>query len=221
MKPIEKIIRSDRWDKATQEAFWAHLAKGMPDTARLGYCDRKASFMLRSGKLPTLEQAEALLTTALERFTKANAEARSYARSTRSSIREQLGKFEAAALDSLAAGRENPSLAASSIYAARALLRAHSLKATGDVLRLERRVMRDPNAKLMQEYSVWKWITAAACAKARRDHKLAAARARRVLEELDSVPEFQKWVAARKRYKFAAVDITPSELDIVRKWAAS
>ena len=43
MKAIETIIRSDRWDKGTQAAFWAHLAKRMPDTTRLGLCDHKAS----------------------------------------------------------------------------------------------------------------------------------------------------------------------------------
>lgn len=220
MKAIEILIRSDRWDRETQKAFWAHLEKPMTDTARLGYCDRKASFMARSGKRKTLEQAEAMLTTGLERYVKANAEARSLAKSTRASLRERLGRFEAAASDSLAAGRDNPHLAASAIRAARALLRANALRANGAVQKLERCVMRDPNAKLIQDYAVWKWITGAACAKARRDHALAATRARRALAALDRVPEFQAWVAAKKRLHFRAADVTQAELRTLLEWAA-
>lgn len=221
MKAIETIIRSDRWDKATQAAFWAHLAKRMPDTARLNYCDRKASFISKVATRRTLEQAEQLLTIGLERFAKADSQARSLARSTRSSIRERLGKFEAAASDSLASGRDDPTIAATVIHAARALLRANSFIANAELLKLERRTMRDPNAKLLQEYSVWKWIAGAACAEARRDHQLAATRARRALVELDRVPDFQAWVVAKKRHSFAPVDLTRSELDILRKWAGA
>ncbi|MCB9582220.1 MAG: hypothetical protein H6717_34620 [Polyangiaceae bacterium] len=220
MKPIELLVRSDAWDKKTQKLFRDHLAKNMSDTARLSYTARKAWFMGRSGNKTKLRQAEALVSWGLARFTRADREALANARSTRSGIREELGRFEDAAADVLAAGRHNPTIAATAIYAARALLRAHSLRATRDVLKLERRVLRDPTAKLMQEYSVWKWIVAAACAKSRKDHALAAQRARRALDSLARVPGLQAQASKKMRTSFAAVDITRAELDTVRRWAS-
>jgi hypothetical protein len=91
MKEIEKLVRSSDWSPHLRAAFFAHLDKPMKDDARLGYCERKASFMLRSGNRSVAKAAVALLDFALETFTKASKDVQSLARITRGMARREAG----------------------------------------------------------------------------------------------------------------------------------
>jgi hypothetical protein len=90
VKEIEKLVRSDAWDRATQVAFRAHLEKPMRDTARMRYCERKASFMIRSEHPKLLRAAERLIDWALGAFPDADAESLGLARITRGQARREL-----------------------------------------------------------------------------------------------------------------------------------
>src|SRR5260221_11016235 len=95
MKAIEVLVRSAAWDRATQAAFRAHLAKNMRDSARLGYCTRKASFMNREKGIRTKRAALALMTWALASFRAADKESRAYALSMRAQLLEDVGDYAA------------------------------------------------------------------------------------------------------------------------------
>ena len=90
MKEIERLVRSDAWDRSTKVAFYAWLDKPMRDTARLGYCERKAGFMMRDEKPAKLRAAERLLYWAIAKFATADKETLSLARITRGMIRSAL-----------------------------------------------------------------------------------------------------------------------------------
>ncbi len=109
MKPIERLVRSDVWDARTRAAFFAHLEKPMKDDARLGYCDRKASFLARNPH--KVAAGLALLEWALATFTRAGRESRAYACATRSELLEMLGKKREARAAYRAAKRLNPHFA--------------------------------------------------------------------------------------------------------------
>jgi ATP/maltotriose-dependent transcriptional regulator MalT len=90
VKPIELLIRSQAWDASTKRAFFAHLEKRMKDDARLGYCDRKASFLARDAK--KTRAALELIDWALTTFTKASKYARARGLATRSVLLHTLGQ---------------------------------------------------------------------------------------------------------------------------------
>jgi hypothetical protein len=86
MKPIEVLIRNDKWDRATQAKFYAHLEKPMQDDHRVGYCERKAFFLAGAGKLAP---AIALLEWALATYD-STGERAGYARAQLGDLRRQL-----------------------------------------------------------------------------------------------------------------------------------
>ncbi len=109
MKPIERLVRSDAWTPRVRAAFFAHLEKPMKDDARLGYCDRKASFLARNPR--KVAAGLALIDWALETFKRAGAESRAYALATRSDLLHTLGKTREANAAYRAAKRLNPHFA--------------------------------------------------------------------------------------------------------------
>jgi hypothetical protein len=210
VKPIELLVRSPRWDRATQKAFRAHLAKNMRDAARLEYCRRKADFMMDGG---AKRGALTLITWALATFTKVERRDRGLALSTHAQLLEELGDFAAAATAEHAAGKADRSFAASSTHEARALLRASKLVATPEVQRLERRVARDPSARAVAADAVWRHAILAFCAVARRQPTRARTHARQALAlAADGATDFERWIAKHRRIRLPAVDLKPREL---------
>jgi hypothetical protein len=90
VKQIEILVRSDAWDRETKAAFLAWLDKPMRDDARLGYCQRKAWFMLNGEKPARLRAALKLLDWALATFATAEPRTKSLARIVRGQLRAKL-----------------------------------------------------------------------------------------------------------------------------------
>lgn len=220
MKPIELIVRSAKWDRATRTAFRAHLAKNMRDSSRLDYCRRKADFMNRDASVGTKRAALALVNWALKSFPKAEKEQRGYALSTRAQLLSELGKHTESAASERAAGKAMPTFAASSTHEARELLRANGLVATPEILRLERRVLRDPSARSLAAYAVWRHAVAAFCSVARAEPERARRHARKALEIAASGgTSFEQWVKRHRRASVPEVDLRPKETAALVKLA--
>jgi hypothetical protein len=220
VRPIERLIRGDAWDRETQAAFRAHLRKPMKDDARLAYCERKAWFMFRGGKRAKLRAAARLLDWALEEFPQATARTRGLARSMRAQLREQVGDFDGAAKDSRQSLTDDSTLAVGPLHVARALLRHDRFIAGPEVLALERKVLGDPNAHLLRAYSLWTDIVAACCAQARGDARKASSLAGKALDTVfGDAPAFEAWVRRRKRAAVPDLDLTPAELSWLARTA--
>lgn len=215
MKPIEIVVRSQEWDRATQSFFFAHLKKPMTDDARLGYCRRKANFLMR-GNTAKKRSALKLVTWALESFPKAKEE-RGYARAARAQLLEELGEYREAASAERSARAANPSFAASVVHEARSLLRANKLVATVDVLALERRVTRDATARSITAYAVWRYAVIALCAIARDEPERARRNARKALELVAGKTDFEAWLKAHR--SIPALDLKTAELRALRRLA--
>ncbi len=214
MRPIELLIRNDDWDAQTQERFFAHLQKPMADNARLGYCERKAWFLARSGKQTKVAQAEKLLSWAIESFPKAKGEAAGLAKATRAQLREQLGKFLEAARDTRESAALVPTLAVGPLHEARALLRANNLVANEQVIRLARAIRADTTSMIMSAYKLWAHFISACCAEAKDDIRRSQAEAQQALLVLEGhIPEFERWVRYHRRAAIPEIDLAPTELD--------
>ena len=221
MREIERLVRSRKWDEATQESFRAHLARCLTDDARLGLCERKAFFIAQSGRRSALVSAEHLLTWALDCFGQRRRSGAVVSLLTsRGHVRESVGDFAAAAQDFRKSARLQPNYAVPWLKVARNLLRANRLVATPEVLELESQVIDDANATLFREYAVWTHIVAACCAQARGDAQEARARARQAMKVLRSEPSFESRV--RQRHPTAVlpqIDIRKDELRVVQALA--
>lgn len=217
MKPIELVVRSQEWNRATQSFFFAHLKKPMTDDARLGYCRRKADFLMRGGSAKK-RSALKLVTWALESFPKAKEE-RGYARATRAQLLEALGEYREAASAERSARAANPNFAASVVHEARSLLRANKLVATSEVLALERRVTRDTTARSIAAYAVWRHAVLAFCAVARGETDRARRNARKALELAAGETDFEAWLRAHRRVAIPTVDLKTGELQALRRLA--
>jgi hypothetical protein len=172
--------------------------------------------MAGGAKRPAL----ALITWALATFTKVERRDRGLALSTRAQLLEAVGDFAAAATAEHAAGKADRSFAASSTHEARALLRASKLVATPAVLRLERRVARDPSARSLAAYAVWRHAILAFCAVARRQPTRARTNARKALAlAADGATDFERWVAKHRRVSLPAVDLKPREIAALARLA--
>ena len=213
MKPFELMVRSAKWDRETKAAFHAHLKKNLRDDSRLDACRRKADFMNREQSRRTKRAALALVSWALETFRKAGKQVRSLALSTRAELLEALGEDAASASAQREAGETDEATAASTALEARSLLRASGLVATPEVLRLERAVLRDPTARSLAAYALWRHAIAAFCAVSRGESRRARLNARKALE-IASAGElsFDRWIKAHRRASVPGVDLRPREL---------
>ncbi len=111
MKRIEELVRSSDWSPRVRKEFFAHLEKRMKDDARVGYCVRKAGFMLRASGKRHAKWALELVTWALETFVKASKEARASLLAERANALDALGKKKSADASYRKAKRLNPDYA--------------------------------------------------------------------------------------------------------------
>lgn len=217
MKPIESVVRSPRWDRQTRTFFFDHLKKPMSDDARLGYCRRKAHFLM-GGTKQHQRSALALLTWALDSFAKAKQE-RGLARAAQAELLEALGSLREAAAAQRAARVATPTIAATAVHEARALLRANKLVATPDVLALERRVTRDTTARAITAYAVWRHAILAFCAAARGEPERSQRSARKALALAAGETGFETWLKRHRRVAIPSLDLRIAEVRALSRLA--
>lgn len=108
MKRIEELVRSSDWSLAVRKEFFAHLEKRMRDDARVGYCVRKAGFLLRANDKRHATWALELIAFAEESFTKASKLKRASLLAERANALDALGKKKSADAAYRKAKRLNP-----------------------------------------------------------------------------------------------------------------
>jgi tetratricopeptide (TPR) repeat protein len=171
---------------------------------------RHRAFVLSDSALP---QAVDLLSWAVDRYSAADAYDLGTALAELGGLQEQLGNFAGATQAYRQALRLNPELDSAPLALARSLLRGEGLRATGEVLNLEQRVLDGWNGGLVKASKIWSLIIAACCAAESGDRERASAHARealRAIETLD-VPSEVK----------VGVDLIPQELEVLNDLAAN
>jgi hypothetical protein len=111
MKRIEVLVRSSEWTPAIRKEFFEHLEKRMKDDARVGYCSRKAGFLLRSASKRNATWALELCAWALETFPDASKSSRALALAEASNALQALGKKKEADKTYRAAKKLDPTFA--------------------------------------------------------------------------------------------------------------
>ena len=160
-----------------------------------------------------LSQAVDLLAWAVDRYSDAGSYDLGIALAELGGLQEQLGNFAGASKAYRHALRLNPELDGAPLALARSLLRGEGLRATGELLKLEPRVLDDWNGGLVKASKIWSLIIAACCAAEAGDRDRASAHAREALRAMGSrggPPEAN-----------AGVDLIPQELQVLNDLAAT